>query len=185
MLQTINGRMARLKRLVNELTHQVKKWRYYPVVLAIQALRGVRLLVATGVIAKLGDLNRFDNARKLMSYVGLTPSEHSSGEKRRLGAITKCGNSRARRLLVESAHSYRYSANISTDLQKRQESLPKVIIDIAWKAQLRLCRPYQRLMKRGTPYSVVIVAIAYIWSITREVVLPKVDTIKCVVRIPA
>jgi transposase len=82
MIQTINERMSRVKRLVNELTHQVQNWRYYPVVLAIQALRGVRLLVAAGVTSELGDLNRFNDCRQLMSYVGLTPSEHSSGEKR-------------------------------------------------------------------------------------------------------
>jgi transposase len=100
---TITERLKRLKRLDNELTHQVKRWRFYPVVKAIQALRGVRLLVATGVIAELGDLSRFDHPRKLMSYLGLVPSEHSSGDKRHLGAITKCGNSRARRLPVEGA----------------------------------------------------------------------------------
>ena len=128
MIQTIAERTARLERLDNELLHHIKNWRYYPVVKAIQALRGVRLLVAAGVIAELGDLTRFDQPRKLMSYVGLTPSEHSTGGKRRLGAITKCGNGRARRLLIEGAHSYRYPANISTEMQKRQEGLPKEMI---------------------------------------------------------
>ena len=94
----------------------MKNWLFYPVVKAIQALRGVRLLVATGVIAELGDLSRFDHPRKLMSYLGLVPSEHSSGDKRHLGAITKCGNSRARRLLVEGAHSYKHNANISKEM---------------------------------------------------------------------
>jgi transposase len=97
-------------------------------------MRGVRLLVATGVIAELGDLTRFDHPRKLMAYLGLVPSEHSSGPKHRLGSITKCGNTRARRLLVEGAHGYLYMANISKDLQKRQEGLSKEIIDIAWQA---------------------------------------------------
>lgn len=143
-IQTITDRLARLERLINELTHYVFQWRYYPVVKAIQAMRGVRLLVAAGVIAELGDLTRFDHPRKLMSYLGLVPSEHSSGGKRHIGAITKCGNGRARRLLVEGAHSYRYTANISTELQKQQEGLPKQIIDIAWKAQLRLCKRYKK-----------------------------------------
>ena len=134
-VSTITERLKRLKRLDNELTHQVKNWRYYPVVKALQAMRGVRLLVATGVIAELGDLTRFDHPRKLMSYLGLVPSEHSSGGKRRQGAITKCGNSRARRLLVEGAHSYKHNANISKEMQLRQEGLPKQIIDIAWQAQ--------------------------------------------------
>ena len=190
MIETITERMNRLERLDNELTHQVKLWRYYPVVKAIQVLRGVRLLVATGVISELGDLSRFDSPRKLMSYVGLTPSEHSSGGSRRLGGITKCGNGRARRLLIEGAHSYRYTANVSTSLQIRQEGLPKEIIDMAWKAQLRLCKRYQRLMARGKHRNVVATAIAremiaYIWAISREVVLPKVDTKLLKVRIPA
>jgi len=189
-LQTINERIKRLERLDNELLHHVKKWRYYPVVKAIQAMRGVRLLVAVGVIAELGDLTRFDHPRKLMSYLGLVPSEHSSGGHRRQGSITKCGNGRARRLLIEGAHSYRYSANISTDLQKRQEALSKEIVDIGWQAQLRLCRRYQRLMKRGKHYNVVVTAIAremiaYIWAISREVVLSPVDPAKRLSRVPA
>jgi len=147
-VSTISERLKRLKRLDNELTHQVKKWRYYPVVKAVQAMRGVRLLVATGIIAELGDLTRFDHPRKLMSYLGLVPSEHSSGGKRHLGAITKCGNSRARRLLVEGAHSYKHNASISKEMQLRQEGLSKEIVDIAWQAQLRPCRRYKRLMQK-------------------------------------
>lgn len=95
-LQIIMERQGRLERLDNELIHHVKNWRYYPVVKAIQALRGVRLRVAVGVIAELGDLTRFDHPRKLMAYLGLVPSEHSSGKRRRQGAITKCGNGRSR-----------------------------------------------------------------------------------------
>ena len=176
-IQTITERMNRLKRLDNELEHHVKNWRYYPVVKAIQAMRGVRLLVATGVVAELGDLTRFDHPRKLMSYLGLVPSEHSSGGSRKLGSITKCGNTR--RLLVEGAHSYRFAANISKELQLRQEDLGKTIVDIAWKAQLRLCRRYQTMLRRGKHYNVIVTAIAreiiaYIWAISREIVLTPV-----------
>lgn len=189
-IQTISERMARLERLDNELTHHVHQWRYYPVVKAIQAMRGVRLLVAAGVIAELGDLSRFDHPRKLMSYLGLVPSEHSSGGKRHIGAITKCGNGRARRLLIEGAHTYRYAANISTDMQKRQEGLPKQIIDIAWKAQLRLCKRYKKLSSKGKHYNLVVTAIAremiaYIWAIAKEVVLTPVDPKLRLARVPA
>lgn len=189
-LQTITERISRLERLDNELTHHVHQWRYYPVVKAIQAMRGVRLLVATGVVAELGDLSRFDHPRKLMSYLGLVPSEHSSGGKRHIGAITKCGNGRARRLLVEGAHTYRYAANISTDMQKRQEGLPKDIIDIAWKAQLRLCKRYKKMIAKGKHYNLVVTAIAremiaYIWAIAREVVLTPVNTKLRLARVPA
>ena len=189
-LHTITERISRLERLDNELTHHVHQWRYYPVVKAIQAMRGVRLLVATGVVAELGDLSRFDHPRKLMSYLGLVPSEHSSGGKRHIGAITKCGNGRARRLLVEGAHTYRYAANISTDMQKRQEGLPKDIIDIAWKAQLRLCKRYKKMIAKGKHYNLVVTAIAremiaYIWAIAREVVLTPVNKKLRLARVPA
>ena len=189
-LHTITERISRLERLDNELTHHVHQWRYYPVVKAIQAMRGVRLLVATGVVAELGDLTRFDHPRKLMSYLGLVPSEHSSGGKRHIGAITKCGNGRARRLLVEGAHTYRYAANISTDMQKRQEGLPKDIIDIAWKAQLRLCKRYKKMIAKGKHYNLVVTAIAremiaYIWAIAKEVVLTPVNTKLRLARVPA
>ena len=189
-LQTITERISRLERLDNELTHHVHLWRYYPVVKSIQAMRGVRLLVATGVVAELGDLSRFDHPRKLMSYLGLVPSEHSSDGKRHIGAITKCGNGRARRLLVEGAHSYRHAANISTELQKRQEGLPKQIVDIAWKAQLRLCKRYKKLINKGKHYNLVVTAIAremiaYIWAIAKEVVLVPVNPKLRIARVPA
>lgn len=189
-IQTINERIARLERLDNELTHHVYQWRYYPVVKAIQAMRGVRLLVAAGVVAELGDLTRFDHPRKLMSYLGLVPSEHSSGGKRHIGAITKCGNGRARRLLVEGAHSYRHAANISTELQKRQEGLPKQIIDIAWKAQLRLCKRYKKLINKGKHYNLVVTAIAremiaYIWAIAKQIVLSPINPKLRLSRVPA
>lgn len=189
MIQTVDERMKRLSRLDDELLYQVKQWRYYPVVQAIQALRGVRLLVAAGVVSELGDLTRFDHARKLMAYVGLVPSEHSTGGNRKLGGLTKTGNSRARRLLIEGAHSYRFAANISTEMQKRQEGIPKKIVDIAWQAQLRLCRRYQRLMKRGKHMNVVKAAIAremlaYIWAIAKECILTPTQPKDRIVRMP-
>ena len=190
MIITISERMQRLQRLDNELLHQVKNWRYYPVVKAIQAMRGVRLLVALGTIAELGDLRRFDHPRKLMAYLGLVPTESSSGGKTRRASLTKCGNSRARRLLVEGAHTYKHKANISVELQLRQEGLPKEIIDIAWQAQQRLCRRYQRLLQKGKHRNVVVVAIAremiaYIWAIAREVIVSDVDPKTRIARLPA
>ncbi|MFT6101416.1 MAG: transposase [Arenicella sp.] len=188
-ISTLNERFSRLERLDNELKHQVVNWRYFPVVKALQAMRGIKLIVATGMIAELGDLNLFDHPRKLMSYLGLVPSEYSSGSHRRLGPITKCGNSRARRLLVEGAHAYRYPARISTEIQKRQEGLPPDISAIAWKAQLRLCKRYQRLMHRGKHRNVVVTAIAremsaYIWQISKHIALPPVNPKQRLVRVP-
>ena len=190
MLHTIDERHRRLARLKNELEHQVRNWRFYPVVKAIQAMRGIQFLLAASLIAELGDLTRFDTPRKLMKYLGLTPKEDSSGDKRRLGHITKCGNKRARRLLIEGAHSYKFHPKVSPEIQKRQEMLSKKVIDIAWQAQLRLCRRYQRLMHRGKHRNVIVTAIAremiaYIWAIAREVVITPVDASKRLSRVPA
>lgn len=190
MIQTITERMKRLKRLDNELHHQAKNWRYYPVVKAIQAMRGVRMRVAIGTIAELGDLRRFDHPRKLMAYLGLVPSQHTTSDHRKMGKITRCGNKRARRLLVEGAHTYKHKPNISKELQIRQEGVSKEIVDIAWQAQLRLCRRYQRLMHKGKHRNQVVIAIAremiaYIWAITREVIITPVNPKDRVARLPA
>ena len=100
-------------------------WRLYPVVQALQALRGVQWLVAITVVAELGDLTRFDSPRQLAAFVGLMPSEDSSGPRRRLGAITKTGNGRARRALIEGAWAYRHPAKVSEHLQRRIDTLPE------------------------------------------------------------
>ncbi len=122
----------------------------------------------------LGDRSRFDNPRQLMSYLGLIPSEHTSGERRRQGAITKTGNAHARRVLIEGAWAYGYPAKVSRHLQLRLEQVPKLIQDISWKAQVRLCKRYRRLIARGKPVNQVVVAIAremaaFMWAIAREV----------------
>jgi transposase len=102
-VRAVNEHTERLQRLDQELQDQVKSWRLNPVVEALQALRGVQFTVAVTIVAELGDLTRFDNPRQLMSYLGLTPSEYSSGERRRQGPITKAGNTHARHALVEGA----------------------------------------------------------------------------------
>jgi transposase len=106
-VRAVNEHTARLQRLDQARHEQVHTWRLQPVVEAIQALRGVQCTVAVTIVAELGDLRRFDNPRQLMSYLGLTPSEYSSGERRRQGSITKTGNTHARRALVEGAWAYR------------------------------------------------------------------------------
>ena len=111
-----------------------------------------------------------------MSYLGLTPSEYSTGNTRRLGGITKTGNAHARRTLIEGAWAYRYNAKVSRPMQQRQETLPQAIRDIAWKAQVRLCKRYRRLVAKGKHPNVVVVAIArelaaFLWAIARQVPL--------------
>lgn len=159
-VQTVNERQLRLERLERELLAQAKAWRMFSVVQAIQALRGVRFTVAMTVIAELGDLTRFDQPRQLMAYLGVTPSEYSSGNNRRLGSITKTGNTHARRVLVEGAWAYRYPAKVSREIQRRQKGLLEPIQAIAWKAQVRLCNRYRRLVAKGKNPNTVVVAIA-------------------------
>ncbi len=170
----VDEQVERLNRIEQELLDLAPSWRLYPVVEALQAMRGVQWVVAITVVVELGDLTRFDNPRQLAAFVGLIPSEHSSGPKRRLGAITKTGNSRARRVLIEGAWAYRYPAKVSTHIQKRIEGLPKVVQDIGWKAQVRLCKRFRRLSSRGKNSNVVVTAIAremlaFMWAIAREV----------------
>ena len=170
----MNEHTERLQRLEQARHEPVHTWRLQPVVEALQALRGVPCTVAVTIVAALGDLTRVDNPRQLMSYLGLTPSEYSSGERRRQGSITKTGNTHARRALVEGAWAYRYPANVSRHLQRRLEKLPKAIQDISWKAQVRLCKRYRKLSARGKHAHQVVVAIAreliaFMWAIAKEV----------------
>ena len=116
---------------------------------ALQALRVVQLTVAVTIVAELGDLSRFDKPSQLMSDLGLIPSEYSTGDHRRQGAITKTGNAHARRALIEGAWAYRYPAKVSRHLPVRLEQRPIPLHDISWKAQVRLCTRYRHLMARG------------------------------------
>jgi transposase len=122
------------------------------------------------------DLTRFDNPRPLRKFLGLIPSEYSSAERRHQGSIIKAGNTHARRALVEGAWAYRYPANVSRHLQLRLEQQPKVIQDIRWKAQVRRCQRYRRLMARGKHPNQVVVAMArelvgFMWAIAKQVAI--------------
>ncbi len=175
-LRAVDEQVERLGRIEQELRAAAPQWRLSSVVEALQALRGVQWVVALTVVAELGDLTRFANPRQLAAFVGLIPSEHSSGDTRRQGGITKAGNGRARRALIEAAWAYRYAAKVSPSIQQRLESLPQRIQDIAWKAQLRLCKRFRRLTARGKHANVACTAIArelvaFMWAIAKEVPL--------------
>jgi transposase len=175
-VRAVTEHTARLQRLEQALHEHVHTWRLQPVVEALQSLRGVQFTVAVTLVAELGDLTRFDNPRQLMSDLGLIPSEYSSGDRRRQGGLTKAGNTHARRVLIEGAWAYRYPAKVSRHLQLRLETLPKPLQEISWKAQVRLCQRYRRLIGRGKNPNQVVVAIArelsaFIWAIAREVPL--------------
>jgi transposase len=173
-VQAVHEATLRVERLTNAIGTELEHWRWRPVVQALQALRGVQAIHAVRIVAELGDLSRFETPRKLMGYLGLIPGENSSGPRRRQGSITKAGNSSARRALVEAAHAYAYPARVSWVIARRQTKLGKSVCDIAWKAQLRLCARFRRLVTRGVPRNKVVVAVArelsgFVWSIAREV----------------
>jgi transposase len=177
-VRAITYLMERLQQIEQELQEHVKVWRLAPLVTAYQALRGVQFHVAVTIAAELGELTRFDKPRQLMAYVGLHPSEYSSGNARRQGGIAKTGNSHARRVLVEGAWAYRYLPKVSRQIQVRQESLPQEIRDIAWKAQLRLCKRFRRLVAHGKHPKVAVTAIArelvaFMWAIAQQVQLSE------------
>ena len=173
-LHAVSESGARIARLEQSLRDALAGWSLAPVVAALQALRGVQLIAAVTLVAEIQDFHRFANPRRLMAYLGLVPSEASSGQRRRQGAITKAGNSAARRMLVEVAHLYRYPARVSADIARRQSELPKAVTDIAWTAQLRLCARFKRLAARHVPHNKIVVAIArelsgFVWAIACEV----------------
>lgn len=162
----------RLARLEASLRETVVRWRLYPVVQALQTLRGVQLVIAATLVAEIGDIGRFDHPRQLMAYLGLVPSEYSSGQSTHRGAITKCGNSHARRMLTEAAWSYRLPARITPIIAKRQDGQSREVRDIAWKAQVRLCGRYRLLRARGKEPNKVVIAVArelagFVWAIAR------------------
>ncbi len=164
-------------RLKTSIVDLVPAWTLAPVVAAVQALRGVSILVAATVVAEVGNFSRFESPRQLMAYLGLNPSEHSSGATIKRGSITKTGNSLARTCLVEAAWTYRHPARVTQIIRDRLKELPEPIRAIAWKAQVRLSARYRKLMAAGKPAPKAIVAVArelvgFIWAIAR-IVEPK------------
>jgi len=171
----ISAAGERLERFDAQLHGVVERWRFEPVVRALMSMRGLALLNAATLTAELGDLHRFPTARQLMGYLGLVPSEDSTGEERRQGGITKMGNGIARRALIEAAWNYSKPARISRDLLKRQAGLSKQIKDAAWSAQNRLHHRYQHLTGVARKKKPVAAAAlgrelsGFVWAIGRMV----------------
>jgi len=181
MLNVISEAAARLEHLDQEIERTVPGWRWAPVVRALMALRGMALLHAATLVAELGDFSRFDHPSQLMAYLGLVPSEDTTGNDRRQGGITKMGNGPARRALIEAAWNYRAPARITPQLQKRLEGLPKAVIQISWKAQKRLHHRFCHLSRIGRKKSqVAVTAVArelsgFVWAIGR-LIQPRTST---------
>ena len=173
-VEEIGARIARLDADIGQLGQQSS---LQPLIHALQALKGVRVLTATSIAVELGDLQRFTDARHVMSYVGLVPSERSSGNAKVRGGITKTGNRHVRRLLIESAWAYRHPPRKDRALTQRSAGLAPELVKIGWTAQHRLNRRYRRLLGRGKRSQVVVTAIArelagFVWAIGQRVQLP-------------
>lgn len=169
-IDAVKAGSRRVASLDQEIERAVSSSRWHAVIQALMALRGVALLTAVTIVAEIGDLKRFAKASQLMAYLGLVPSEYSSGQRQRRGGITKTGNGHARRVLVEAAWQYRYPARKTAHLERRSERTPEAVQAVAWLAQKRLCQRYRHLSGKGKLPVQVCAAVAreltgFIWAI--------------------
>jgi len=180
-LETVTETTARIARFEAAIHDQLPHWRVYPLVLALQALRGFREIQAATLATEIAGIERFARARALMGYLGLVPSEYSSADSRSQGHITRTGNSHARKALIEAAWHYRLPARVTPIIARRQSELSKPIRDTAWKAQLRLCARWKRLAARRLPQNKIVTAIArelsgFVWAIARQIDLQRIQS---------
>jgi transposase len=172
MMLAIRQGQERIERLEQAIRVAVPDWSLAEVVTALMAMRGLDLISATSFLAEIGDLSRFQTPRELMAYLGLVPSESSTGNTVKRGPITKAGNQRARRMLVECAWSYRHPPRLGKDKQEKVAAAPPAVREIAWKAQCRLSGRYRALVRRGKLKTVAVTAVArefagFIWAVAR------------------
>jgi transposase len=174
MLLAMREAQARVQRLDEAVRAAVPDWSLAKLAAAQMAMRGIDMVSSAGFLAETGDLSRFQTARQVMGYLGFASSESSTGDTVKRGPITKSGNRRARRILVESAWSYQHPPRVGKNKQLRVEAAPRAVREIAWKAQCRLYRRYRALVKKGKPKTVAVTAVArelagFIWAVHREV----------------
>ena len=174
MLLAVRQARERIARLEQAIRTAMPDWSLTEAVTALMAMRGFDLVSATAFLAEIGDLSRFQTPRELMGYLGLVPSEHSTGERIKRAGITKAGNRRARRILVECSWSYRHPPRVGKEKLAKVAAAPRAVQEIAWKAQSRLCARFRALARRGKRPTVVVTAIArelsgFVWAISREV----------------
>jgi transposase len=166
-LDLVDRRIEALERAIRDSAEQ-RQWRQ--LVAKLRCLRGIDTLTALALVTEIGDFERFQSAEEFMAFVGLVPSEHSSGEKRRQGSITKAGNAHVRRLLVESAWHARRRPTVGYELARRQRGQDPAVIERAWRCQKRLHQRWQRMASRGKPHQKIVVACArelagFVWAI--------------------
>jgi len=172
-VHAIDDATDRAARLTQAVEDALPGWKWEPVVRALMSLRGMQVLSGMTVVAEVGDLSRFENPKSLMHFLGLTPSEHTSGDKRVLGGITKCGNAHCRRVLTEAAWHYRLKPLVSEAMQKRQERQCKAVRLIAWKAQQRLHKRFRQLaVRKKSVVAATAIArelVGFVWAIACQV----------------
>jgi transposase len=178
MMLAMRQAQERLVRLEQAVANALADWSLAAVVNALMAMRGMDLISAATFMAEIGDLSRFRTPVQLMAYLGLVPSEDSTGDKIKRGPITKAGNRRARRMLTECAWSYQHPPRVGRGKQPKVDAAPPAVREIAWKAQCRLYGRYRALIRRGKLKTVVITAIArelagFIWAVSREITTPR------------
>jgi transposase len=176
-LDTVIAMTKRVAGMDEQIASAAAESVFWSVIESLMALRGVNLLTATTIVAEIGDLRRFASAPQLMAYLGVVPSEHSSGGTKSRGAITKTGNGHVRRVLVEAAWTYRHQARKTAVLQRRAERTSEAVQEIAWKAQKRLCSRYHVMQDKGKLKVQVCTAVArelagFIWAIGQAVPQP-------------
>jgi len=174
MMLALRQAQERLERLEQAIRAAVTDWSLAEVVTGLMAMRGLDLISAATFLAEIGDLSRFQTPQQLMAYLGLVPSEESSGDTIKRGSITKAGNRRARRMLVECSWSYQHPPRVGIVKQHKVDAAPPAVREIAWKAQCRLYRRYRALIRKGKLKTVVITAIArelagFIWAVSRQI----------------
>ena len=178
MLLAMRQAQERIERLEQAIRVAVPDWSLAEVVTALMAMRGIDFISATAFLAEIGDLSRFPTPRELMGYLGLVPSEASTGDTIKRGPITKAGNRRARRILVECSWSYQHPPRVGKEKQERVAAAPQAVREIAWKAQCRLSARYRALTRKGKLKTVAVTAVArelsaFIWAINRQIVNPR------------
>ena len=171
-LQGIDAAYNRVLRIETSMLALLETWRLKPAVAALMAFRGFQLVASMITVSELGDIHRFAHPRQLMTYLGLVPTEFSSGPRQRMGAISRCGNGHQRWLLTECAEHYVLSPKVSKELSRRQEGQPQSVRDLSWKAQNRLHTRFIKLLSRRLQRNKAKVAIArelcgFIWALLR------------------
>lgn len=179
-VDTVKAMDKRVEALDKQIESSATASVFWQVIEGLMALRGVNLLTATTIMAEIGDLRRFASAPQLMAYLGVVPSEHSSGGTQSRGGITKTGNGHVRRVLVEAAWTYRHPARKTAVLQRRAERTSEAVQEIAWKAQTRLCGRYRLFEARGKLKVQACTAVArelagFIWAIGQTLPRPTAN----------